>query len=42
MGFMGSGFNAINIGDEIIELNNQVVVCCIKRISIDHFFSFFC
>jgi len=27
MSFMGSGFNAINIGDEIIEINNQVVVC---------------
>lgn len=26
MGFMGSGFNAINVGDEIIEINNQVVV----------------
>jgi len=26
MGFMGSGFSAINIGDEIIEINNQVVV----------------
>ena len=26
MGFMGSGFGAINIGDEIIEINNQVVV----------------
>ena len=24
---MGSGFSAINIGDEIIEINNQVVVC---------------
>jgi hypothetical protein len=23
---MGSGFTAINIGDEIIEINNQVVV----------------
>ena len=23
---MGSGFSAINIGDEIIEINNQVVV----------------
>jgi len=27
MSFMGSGFSAINIGDEIIEINNQVVVC---------------
>jgi hypothetical protein len=26
MSFMGSGFSAINIGDEIIEINNQVVV----------------
>ncbi len=26
MGFIGSGFSAINIGDEIIEINNQVVV----------------
>ncbi len=26
MSFMGSGFTAINIGDEIIEINNQVVV----------------
>lgn len=26
MGYMGSGFSAINIGDEIIEINNQVVV----------------
>jgi len=26
MGFMGTGFSAINIGDEIIEINNQVVV----------------
>ncbi len=25
---MGSGFSAINIGDEIIEINNQVVVGC--------------
>jgi hypothetical protein len=32
MGFMGSGFNAINIGDEIIEINNQVVVCYLKGI----------
>ncbi|CAF0764190.1 unnamed protein product [Adineta ricciae] len=24
--FMGSGFSAINIGDEIIEINNQVVI----------------
>ncbi len=30
MSFMGSGFSAINIGDEIIEINNQVVVCKIK------------
>ena len=26
MSFMGSGFSAINIGDEIVEINNQVVV----------------
>ncbi|CAF4846585.1 unnamed protein product [Rotaria sp. Silwood1] len=26
MSFMGSGFSAINIGDEIIEINNQVVI----------------
>ncbi|UJR22517.1 hypothetical protein I4U23_025567 [Adineta vaga] len=26
MSLMGSGFNAINIGDEIIEINNQVVI----------------
>ncbi|CAF2134312.1 unnamed protein product [Rotaria magnacalcarata] len=26
VGYMGSGFNAINIGDEIIEINNQVVI----------------
>ncbi|CAF1418105.1 unnamed protein product, partial [Didymodactylos carnosus] len=26
MGYMGTGFNAINIGDEIIEINNQVVL----------------
>jgi len=26
MGFMGSGFNAINVGDEVIEINNQVVI----------------
>ncbi|CAF0742387.1 unnamed protein product [Adineta steineri] len=26
MSYMGSGFNAINIGDEIIEINNQVVI----------------
>ncbi|CAF5169525.1 unnamed protein product, partial [Rotaria sp. Silwood1] len=25
--YLGSGFSAINIGDEIIEINNQVVVC---------------
>ena len=30
---MGSGFSAINIGDEIIEINNQVVVCREKDIS---------
>lgn len=32
MSFMGSGFSAINIGDEIIEINNQVVVCRIYLI----------
>lgn len=32
MSFMGSGFSAINIGDEIIEINNQVVVCIIYLI----------
>ncbi|CAF1047410.1 unnamed protein product [Adineta ricciae] len=26
MSYMGSGFHAINIGDEIIEINNQVVI----------------
>ncbi|CAF4061050.1 unnamed protein product [Rotaria sp. Silwood2] len=26
IGYMGSGFSAINIGDEIIEINNQVVI----------------
>lgn len=26
MSFMGAGFSAINIGDEIIEINNQVVI----------------
>lgn len=26
MNLMGSGFSAINIGDEIIEINKQVVV----------------
>lgn len=30
---MGSGFSAINIGDEIIEINNQVVVC--RNVMID-------
>ena len=30
MGFLGSGFNAINIGDEIIEINNQVVVSSLR------------
>lgn len=29
MSFMGSGYSAINIGDEIIEINNQVVVSSI-------------
>jgi len=32
---MGSGFTAINIGDEIIEINNQVVV------KTKHFIAFF-
>jgi len=32
MGFMGTGFSAINIGDEIIEINNQVVVSLLYEI----------
>ena len=36
MNLMGSGFSAINIGDEIIEINKQVVVSlfCSMRIYI--------
>ncbi len=29
---MGTGFSAINIGDEIIEINNQVVVSLLYEI----------
>lgn len=32
---MGSGFSAINIGDEIIEINNQVVVCRVLKITLN-------